>query len=1177
MPTPARRSSLLRGVLGALALSLSVTLSAAGSPADLVLPPLGEAPPPAPAWPGLASATRAPGTEAVRPGAGVLRPSQADLVSATSNWSYESNVANRRLGLDLEPVGDLNGDGFSDFAALGDVNSNDTALYIFFGSASGPTLAPGYPVTDLPPAASIAPAGDVNGDGLDDLAMFWVGGGSLRLYFGSAAGVDLVNYNLLTSHFGGGNSTITGAPAGDVDGDGYGDVIFGMPDLSGGSPCTPAAYSGIVEVMYGSASGLSASRNWYVTGCYATGAGARMGQTVAGAGDVNGDGYDDIVFGAPFADLSTYGTVGKVYVMYGSASGLPLLNGYANLGSVTQGSTIAGQHLTGQFGATVAAAGDLNGDGYADIAVGAPSDDNFGTDAGMAFVFRGSAAGVDTSVANVLWWESAAVANAKFGTTLASAGDVNGDGRPDLLVGEATRVDLAQSAGSTLVLQQFLPYPSTGSVVRTAGDVNGDGLSDLLAGESGYTNGESFEGHVVVHYGAGTGPSLVPNWTLTQSAIDNPNLGWSVASAGDVNGDGYEDVVVGSPTWYNFTVGGSVNNGLVLLFYGHATGLSPSYDWMAYGANNDQLGVSVAGADLNGDGYSDLVVGAHTAGGNAGHVCIWYGSATGPSVVAPNVTIPAPGVGGYFGAWVAAAGDVNNDGYPDIVVGAPNAESATTPVTDEGVAYCYKGSAAGIVTTPIWSRAGGQANSHLGACGAGAGDVNGDGYADLVIGQPDYDTTDKLGNPVTDGGRVLIEYGSPTGPATESILSSFSAWRFGASVAGAGDVNGDGYSDFVVGAPNAQFSLAGEGAARVYTGGPSGIGLLWTQYGGEANGGFGSAVSSAGDVDGDGLSDVLVGAVFQDMGGSQDQGRAYVYRGPLPAGASAFWTASGGSSFANLGHSLASAGDVNGDGWNDLVFGLPGYNGTGYRQGQARVYYGSGGGGTFQLGLAYHASTPTHSIQPSCMTDPGSLVLLSTGRSAAGRTRVRLQYKVSPTIGLAGTTAAGFTGYSATGAPGSDGSLVGLLASAGGLSNGMPYAWQVRTLARNVYFPTGPWRAPARSGRREADVRTPGSYLNVADGRPAPELQLADVRPNPMLTSTSVVFSLARAGNVSLAVHDVQGRRVRTLAGGVMGAGEHHVAWDGRLDDGASSGAGIYWVRLAAEGRVLTRKVVRVK
>jgi hypothetical protein len=1178
------QSRSLRGAFGALALAIATAGAAyaAETPADLVLPPLTEAAPAPSAWPELGSAQSDAASIAVRRSvAEAMRIAQPSKVNASANWSFESNSAGMFVGTQVVAAGDLNGDGISDFAAIGTVNSFNTGLYIFLGSTTGATLAPGFPVTNLPKEASIAAAGDVNNDGRDDLAMFWPQNGDLRLYFGSATGLSMAGYNNLSGFFPIASYGLNGGPAGDVNGDGYGDVIFGVPDFDGSFPCSASNNSGEAVVMYGTASGLSASNDWIVTGCYATGPNSYLGTSVAGAGDVNGDGYDDIVVGAWGAETSPFNPVGKAYVMYGSATGFPLVPGFSNLGRVTDGTAIVGQHIYGGLGQTVAAAGDLNGDGFADVAIGSPGDDNFGTDAGLVQVFRGTPSGVDTATANRLWWESSGVPNSQFGITLSPAGDLNGDSRPDLLVGEVGRVDVAQGWQGTFIISQTLPYAQSTTVVVTAGDVNGDGMSDVLVGDRNYTNGQANEGRLLVHQGAGDGPNTVPGWSITQAVIDNPNLGWSVASAGDVNGDGYDDVLVGEPTWYNFTVGGSTNNGLVQLFYGHATGLSPSYDWFFYGANNDQLGVSVCGADLNGDGYSDIIAGGHTAGGNTGQVRIWYGGNTGPSPAASNVTLSGFGPGTrYFGAWVAPAGDTNGDGYPDLIVGEPYGVDPVTPLSQQGRAYVYKGSAAGIVTTPIWARSGLQVGEHFGQCVSGAGDVNGDGFADVVIGAPDFDTDNGGPSLLADAGRAVVVLGSPSGPGPNggegSVLAA--GWRYGAAVAGAGDVNGDGYSDVIIGAPGATGTISGEGAAVVLPGYSSGVGgTMWAQYGGEAFGGFGSAVSSAGDADGDGLSDVLVGAVFQDAGGAQDQGRVSIFRGPLPAGAPAFWNATGGSSFANIGHSLANAGDVNGDGWTDLVFGLPGYAGTGYRQGLSRLYYGAKGNGLFQLGVGYRLTAPAHFVQPGCLSDAGSLVLLSTGRSAAGRGKVRLQYRVSPVVGLPAPVVSGFSPYSLTGAPGANGSLAGIIQGVSPLTAGVPYSWQVRTLARNTNFPTGPWRSPARSGRLETDFRVPGAYLDVADGPARHELMMVEVRPNPMVMSTSVVFSLSHAGNVSLAVHDIQGRLVRTLARGSMPAGEHRVAWDGGLDDGGSASAGVYLVRLEAEGRVLSRKVVRVR
>ena len=1174
----ARPSSSPRRVLGALALAIALASPAlAGSLPDLSSP-LPSRPVSAvagKAHPDLGTAVQISGSEAAITAAiGSDRVAEPALVSQTANWSFESNLPLRMLGLSLTPAGDVNGDGFSDFVALADANSFHMSIYLFLGSASGPALAPGFPfiVLDQPNNGKVVGVGDVNGDGRDDILMFWFLSGSTRVYFGAPGGIDVTTPNSL-----GALSLITtAAPAGDVNGDGFGDVIFGFPDASGGIVCAPSFGQGTAEVWYGSSTGLHAAQSWRVEGCVL--GTPHLGASVAGAGDVNGDGFDDIIIGAPGAAPLVGGNVGMAFVFHGSINGMPHTTLPPNVGRLADATQLAGHSIGGNFGWCVSPAGDLNGDGFADIAVGAPDDDDFGSNSGQAFIFPGSAAGVDTARADVLFSASAAVANAEFGSTLTPAGDTNGDGRPDMLIGEASRVNVGESVGATLLMLQALPYAANATKVMTAGDVNGDGLSDVIAGDFNFSNGESTEGRLLLHFGTGATPSQTANWTLTQTAQSNPNLGWSVSSAGDVNGDGIDDVLVGSPTWSDLSAPGDLYNGLIQLFFGHATGLSTTPDWWGWGASGDQWGVSVASADVNGDGFSDIIMGAHTAAGGLGQVILWYGSSTGPAP-APSVTLTGFSAGSLFGGAVAGAGDVNGDGYPDIMVGAPMGVDPGSPISGEGRAYVYRGSAAGLVTTPIWSRSGGQLNAHLGASVAGAGDINADGFADVVVGVPDFDGSDKFGNVIVDGGRALMVLGSTAGPSYVQPISGAAGWRLGASVAGAGDVNGDGFSDVIVGAPSATNTLTEEGAARVVLGNVvASLGAAgWTQFGGEALGDFGSAVSSAGDVDGDGLSDVLVGAVFQEAGGAHDQGAAYIFRGPLPASAPPFWSATSGSSTANMGHSLANAGDVNGDGWSDLIFGEPGFNGILSRQGLAQVRLGSRGGALFQIGVGFHGTAPAHMIQPGCLSDPGSLFLLSTGRSAAGRTKVRLQYKLAPTLGLAAASVSGITAYSATGTPGVNGSLAALFVPIGGLVNGVPYAWSARTLARSVYFPTGPWRSPARSGRLETDFRVPGTWVDVAAGPQPGTLMLAEAHPNPMRASSTISFSLTRTGVVSLSVLDVQGRHVRTLAQGSLPAGQHRVEWNGLDGDGRRASAGVYLVRLEAEGHTLSSKIVRVR
>ncbi len=204
---------------------------------------------------------------------------------------------------------------------------------------------------------------------------------------------------------------------------------------------------------------------------------------------------------------------------------------------------------------------------------------------------------------------------------------------------------------------------------------------------------------------------------------------------------------------------------------------------------------------------------------------------------------------------VASAGDVDDDGFADIIIGAPGYSNMQD---HEGRALVFLGSPFGPPAGPSWAVESDVEFSSFGASVAPAGDVNGDGYADIVVGAPDYN------DGTNTGGRAYVYLGSSGG------LSSSAVWavspgagggKFGTSVASAGDVNGDGKDDVIVGAPLYTGTLAAEGRAHVYLGTASGVSTTasWSPLGGSALGRFGTSVASAGDVNGDGYDDVIVG------------------------------------------------------------------------------------------------------------------------------------------------------------------------------------------------------------------------------------------------------------------------------------------------------------------------------
>lgn len=401
-----------------------------------------------------------------------------------------------------------------------------------------------------------------------------------------------------------------------------------------------------------------------------------------------------------------------------------------------------------------------------------------------------------------------------------------------------------------------------GSALSCAGDVNNDGYDDIIIGSYLDESGYLDEGLAFTHLGSDTGISQYASWTNGPNQ-DSAFYGASVAFVGDINNDGYGDVIVGSP---NFMDADSLRKGKVSLYLGEATTLSPFVSWSYI---SDQ-------ADCD------------------------------------------------FGFSAAAAGDVNGDGYADLMIGAPNYDMT---YTDEGRVFIFFGSDSGFSNLPDWTSNGGTANANFGYAVSSAGDMNNDGYDDIIIGSPDYVEGDSL------GGKISIYEGNNAGVspfANESFKTFQTTSRLGCSVASAGDLNDDGFDDAICGAENYSYGSTGEGAVFVLYGWSSGtiyLGLLEVD---KADVSFGSSVSSAGDVNGDGYDDILVGA--KNYTNSQnEEGAAFVFLGSSSFinGNSPSWSYFSGSENSHFGSAVASAGDVNNDGYPDIIVGAPDYNGYG--------------------------------------------------------------------------------------------------------------------------------------------------------------------------------------------------------------------------------------------------------
>ena len=465
----------------------------------------------------------------------------------------------------------------------------------------------------------------------------------------------------------------------------------------------------------------------------------RVGWAVARAGDVNGDRRMDVIIGAPSAGNNGRDSSGSAYVVFGQRSTATI--DLASLGG--GGFRIDGAAEGDGAGFAVSTAGDVNGDGLADVVVGAPeADNNFLEQSGSAYVVFGqrTAAPVDLAALGARGFRIDGADSSEFaGFSVADAGDVNGDKRRDVLVGapfaanslfdeapegfarsqsgslyvvfgqaSAANVDLAALGNRGFRIDGPEQVSRVGWSAARAGDVNRDGRSDVLVGAPFTSNnGREYSGSAYVVFGNNS-PETVDLAALGRRGLQIDGdaggeivfggVGWSVSGAGDVNGDGRADVLIGATA---ADANRREDSGSAYVVFGRGAGKVDLRTLRKGGfridgaAEFDYAASSVAGAgDLNGDGRADLIVSAEQADQNgrddSGSVYVVFGRQAASRIDLAKLgerglRLDGAAADDLAGWSVSGVGDVNGDKQPDLLLGA---QAASVPEREHsGTAY----------------------------------------------------------------------------------------------------------------------------------------------------------------------------------------------------------------------------------------------------------------------------------------------------------------------------------------------------------------------------------------------------------------------------------------------------------------------------------------------------------
>ncbi|MBC8046975.1 MAG: FG-GAP repeat protein, partial [Fimbriimonadaceae bacterium] len=347
----------------------------------------------------------------------------------------------------------------------------------------------------------------------------------------------------------------------------------------------------------------------------------------------------------------------------------------------------------------------------------------------------------------------------------------------------------------------------------------GDGFDDLIIGAHEYDNPQKNEGRVWLHRGSISGVEPIADWNF-ETNRKGAKGGESVSIVDDVNNDGFDDVVIGARGWDNDEELGDLGDkaGKFWVYLGSASGLGAIAHMECVGQVEDaELGVSTDGAgDVNGDGYNDINIGGYIFLIGDGMICTFHGGEGGPDNIPDFMAIGGANDTSFYAVNLSNAGDINGDGYSDVVIGMPRYD--TYGVYNAGKMRYHLGSDLGLDTTKYDLFGEGQYNERWAFNVNDAGDLNKDGYDDILLTAKNYAPP---GSGLEDSvGRGYMFLGSPHGLAEKATwtFDGESVSGVGTNIALAGDVNGDSLSDIILSGDGYSGSYTQEGAVYIFHG-----------------------------------------------------------------------------------------------------------------------------------------------------------------------------------------------------------------------------------------------------------------------------------------------------------------------------------------------------------------------